>query len=86
MKHNTAATANAMAITVGAIYVVCALAVALFPEFSKSAAIAWFHGIDIGKIWTGEARGNFVLGFLTSVGGSWLVGYLFASSYNRFVK
>ena len=86
MKHNVMATANATAVTVGFIYVVCALSIALFPGISKNVAVSWFHGMDLGSIWTGEPRGNFVLGLVTAVAGSWITGYVFAWSYNRFVK
>ncbi len=86
MKHNLMATANAMAITVGFIYVACALLVALFPELFKAVASSWFHGMDLAAIWTGAPRGNFVLGLVSAMGGSWLVGYIFAWTYNRFIK
>ena len=86
MKHNLMATANAMAVTVGFIYIACALSVALFPAFFKTVATSWFHGLDLGAIWTGEPRGNFILGLLTAAGESWLVGYIFGWTYNKFVK
>lgn len=86
MKHNVIATANALAITMGFIYVACALLVAVFPDFSKTVMLSWFHGVDMGKIWTGAPRGNFILGFVSAVAGSWIVGYLFAWTYNKFVK
>lgn len=86
MRHNVAATANATAITVGFIYIACAALVAFFPEFSKTVMISWFHGIDLGSVWTGEARGNFILGLATAMGGSWLIGFVFAQAYNKFVK
>lgn len=86
MKHNVMATANATAITVGVIYIACALLVAIFPEFFRAVATSWFHGFDLGQFWTGEARGNYFLGLVSAMGGSWLVGYLFAWTYNKFVK
>lgn len=86
MKHNVMATANATAITVGFIYIACALLVAVSPAFFKTVAVSWFHGMDLNSIWTGEPRGNFILGLVTAMGGSWLVGYVFAQAYNKFVK
>lgn len=86
MKHNEMATANATAVTVGIIYIACALLVALFPEFFKAVASSWFHGMDLTAVWAGAPRGNYILGIITAMGGSWLVGYIFAASYNKFVK
>lgn len=86
MKHNEMATANATAITVGVIYVACALLVALFPEFFKAVSVSWFHGFDLGQFWTGETRGNYLLGLISAMAGSWAVGYIFAWTYNKFVK
>lgn len=86
MKHDERATANATAITVGFIYVACALLVAVFPEFFRAVATSWFHGWNAELLWTGTPRGNFVLGLVSAMIGSWIVGYVFAWSYNKFVK
>lgn len=86
MKLNVNALANASAILTGIIYVACAALVALLPNFFKAVATSWFHGMDLGAIWTGAPRGNFFLGLVTAVGGTWLTGWLFARLYNRLVK
>ena len=78
--------ANALAAVTGIVYVVCSLSVALFPGFSKVVGQSWFHGIDFGLIWTGSPRGNFLVGFVTAVIGTWLVGWAFAWVYNQFSK
>ena len=84
MKHNVMATANAMAVTVGFIYVSCAFLVTISPEFFKSVATSWFHGMDLSVVWTGTPRGNFVLGLVSAMIGSWVVGWVFAVAYNKF--
>ena len=86
MKLNEKAFANASGVLTGVIYVVCALAVALLPDISKAVAVSWFHGMDLGAIWTGTPRGNFILGLVTAMGGTWLVGWGFAWVYNRLAK
>ena len=86
MKLNEKAWANTSAVFVGIVYVFCALGVVLFPDISKAVAGSWFHGIDLGLIWTGSARPNFLLGLLTAVGLSWVGGWIFAWIYNRFAK
>ncbi|KKR54776.1 MAG: hypothetical protein UT92_C0013G0012 [Candidatus Curtissbacteria bacterium GW2011_GWA1_40_24] len=80
------ALANAAAITIGAIYIVCSILVVLLPGFFKVVSQSWFHGVDLSLIWTGSARGNFLLGLITAVVGAWLVGYIFAWFYNQFAK
>lgn len=88
VEHKLSITgwANASAVVVGFVYAACALSVALFPVFFKVVATSWFHGIDLEAVWTGAPRGNFILGLVTATAGSWLVGYIFAWSYNKFVK
>lgn len=86
MKHNVVATANATAITVGFIYVACALLLTVTPDFFKSVAQSWFHVWNLDPLWTGAPRSNFILGLISAMVGSWLVGYIFAWTYNRFTK
>lgn len=86
MKLNEKAWANASAVFIGIVYVFCALGVVLFPGIAKAVAGSWFHGIDLGLIWTGSARPNFLLGLVTAVGLSWIGGWIFAWLYNRLAK
>lgn len=89
MKHEPNVTANAIAVTVGVLYVICRVLVLLAPDLFLAITGTWFHGIDISKIAATSAAadpGSFVLGLITSAGGAWLVGYLFAYIYNYFVK
>ena len=86
MKLKETAWANASAISVGVVYLVCAAFVAILPGLSKLVMQSWFHGISFEAIWTGAARGNFVLGLISAVIGAWLVGYLFAGLYNKLGK
>ncbi len=78
------ATANAAATTVGIIYVVCRLLVGLFPDLMMSIAQSWFHGLTLGS-WNLES-GSFIIGLISAVVSAWIVGYLFAISYNSFAK
>jgi len=87
MKHEPNAVANALGVTIGVIYIVCAGAVILLPDISMTVAQSWFHGLDLSKISGFTVNpGSFILGLVTSVGGSWLVGFLFATVYNYFLK
>ena len=89
MKHEPNTTANAAAVTVGVLYVICRVLVLLVPDLFLAITGTWFHGIDISKIAATSAAvdpGSFILGLVTSVVAAWAVGYLFASSYNYFIK
>ena len=86
MKLNEKAWANASAAFMGVVYLFCALAVVLFPGLFKAVTQSWFHGIDIGLIWTGATRPNFLLGLVTAVVLSWIGGWIFAWLYNRLVR
>lgn len=87
MKHNVSATANAAAVTVGIFYVICRVLVELFPGFIFTIARSLLHGMALTQVgsWNLSA-GNFVLGLLTSVMSAWVIGYIFAMSYNSFAK
>lgn len=78
--------ANAVAITMAVVYVACALAVAIFPGFFRALASSWFHGVNLETIWTGAPRGNFLLGLISTIIFSWLLGYLLAWLYNKLNK
>lgn len=81
------ATANAAAVTIIVIYIVCAGAVLVAPDFAMGIAGSWFHGIDITKIAAlNITLASFIWGLITSTIGTWLVGYLFALLYNKFVE
>ncbi|MBI5620476.1 hypothetical protein HY949_01735 [Candidatus Gottesmanbacteria bacterium] len=87
MKHNPMATANAMAATVAFIAVVCALAIILAPDLSLGIAQSWFHGIDLSKVRTtiSPSLGSLLYGWITATIGGWVVGYVFANTYNWFL-
>ena len=88
MKHDPIATANAMAMTVGFVAVVCAVAIIVAPDLSLGIAQSWFHGVDLSKVRTmvSPSMGSILYGWITATIGGWLVCYVFASAYNWFTK
>ena len=87
MKHNPSVTANAAAVNVAIVYIVCRIGIALFPDLGMTIAQSWFHGIQLTQISElNLSLGSFVLGLTTSTIGAWLIGYLFAKLYNYFLK
>ena len=86
MRHDPMATANAMAVTVAFIAVVCALAIILAPDLSLGIAQSWFHGMDLSKVRTtvSPSMDSILYGWITATNGGWIVGYVFANAYNWF--
>ena len=89
MKHEPNATANAAAVTVAVLYIVCRVLVLFIPDLFLSITQTWFHGIDISQIAATSVAldpTSFVVGLITATVAGWLTGYLFATSYNYFAK
>lgn len=86
MKLNEVSFGHASAVVVAVFYVGCALLVAVLPDLFRAISQSWFHGIDIGSIWTGSSRGNFVLGLVSAVVLGWVSGWGFARVYNKLTK
>lgn len=87
MKHEPIATANALAVTVAFVWAICALGIALLPGPSMMVSRWWMHGLDMGVlgIWR-VTFGGFLFGGIPLIVMGWLSGYVFASSYNYFLK
>lgn len=87
MKHNPLTTANAVGATTAIVFLACRLLIGLFPDLSFTIAQSWFHGVELTKLgsWNLTTE-SFVLGIVSATIGAWLVGYLFASFYNFFIK
>lgn len=87
MKNKPYAAANALATTVAAIYIICALAIVFLPDLSMIVAQSWFHGLDLSKISSQNVTlSSFVLGLVTATIGAWLVGYAFSLAIKQFSK
>lgn len=87
MQHNPKVMASAVATTVAVLYVVCRVAVGIFPELSRTIMQAWFHGLQIQptSAWS-LTLSAFVLGLVTATAGAWLLGWCFAHCYNMFAR
>lgn len=83
MKLNPLALANASTAIVAAIYVICRLAVGLFPDLTLATVQSWFHGLDLTIISGANLSvGSFVLGLVSLSALTWVTGYFFAKLYN----
>lgn len=87
MKKDPNATANASAVTVAVLYVVCRLLVGLFPDLMLTIAQSWFHMTGQSSFTSWDLTlGSFILGLITATVSAWAVGYFFTVSYNYFLK
>lgn len=87
MKYSPIAFANATALTIAVVYVVCVGSVLLFPSSAMSIAQSWFHGLDLSKISAFNVTfWSAIQGLITATIGSWLVGFLFGWSLGKFSK
>lgn len=87
MKHESVVTANAAATTTAIVFVACRLLVGLFPYAFFTIAQSWFHGIQLSKLDTWNlTTSSFILGLVSATVTAWIIGYVFAYTYNWFLK
>lgn len=81
-------TGAALAFTIAMIYIVCALAVSLFPDRSLEFFNTWFHGIDLRLVKRPEtdpiSTSEWAFGFLTAAASGFLAGTLYGWTRNLF--
>jgi len=88
MQLNATKLANAAAITVFILYVVCTLFVAIAPEFSMTILAGAMH-LPSAADALGEVEvtlGGFLLGLIPLVISGYVAAYLVATLYNKAVK
>lgn len=85
MKHNPKATANALAIVGGGIYLICAVWTLLARSSFMVVMNTWTHGIELSALPTRTLDlGTLLIGFITFVLAAWISGYAFVVIYNKF--
>lgn len=85
--HNPKATANALAVVGGALYIICAVWTLVSRGSFLSLMGSWAHSIDTNALpQKTPDLGLFFIGFVTFVLAVWVVGYAFAACYNFFVE
>lgn len=76
--------ANTLAVTMGVVSLACYIFILINPSWSVSFLGAIFHGIDLGKIATSQTSiGYGLLGVLEAIILGWIIGWLFAITYNK---
>lgn len=81
------AFANAFAVLMGIIYIICAGWVLVARNSFMSFFETWVHGINMKTLpYTPPTAGGLIVGFVTAVIAAWATGYLFVWLYNQFAK
>ena len=81
------AFANAFAVTIAAVYVICAGWVVVSRDSFMGLTGNWIHGVDMKALpYTAPTAAGLVFGLITTVVASWVAGYVFAWLYNQFSK
>ena len=78
----------ALAVTVGVVYVVCAIAVALSPDGALAFFNTWLHGVDLSLVKRPAAKplaaAEWIFGFVSAVVAGYLAGALYGWLRNLF--
>lgn len=83
-------TGAALAVTVGVIYAVCAIAVALFPDGTLAFFSTWAHGVDLTLVKRPAMKSltaaEWIYGFVSAVAAGYVVGALYGWARNLFSR
>jgi len=75
MKYSATKIANAFALTMSILWVLCSAVVWLFPKFSLLVTKWWMHGMNLSVMGSWHLNvGNFLLGGITAVVSAWVTG------------
>ena len=82
MKNNTMKLANAFALGMAVLWVLCSAVIWLLPSFSWTVTGRWMHGMDLSAMggWN-LTISNFLLGGITAIASAWITGWILAWSW-----
>lgn len=85
---DTKKTSLAVATFFAVLSLICALAIAIVPELSKSLFGLWFHGIDLETIWNTSNISfiRVIYGLISSFVSAYIATWLFVVIYKVIVK
>lgn len=87
MHHNPKATANALAVVGGGLYLLCAAWSLASRESFVAIFNTWSHTVELSGLPAKQPDfGSVLIGLVTFVIATWLTGYAFAYAYNYFAK
>lgn len=82
-KLNVMKVANSLAITTAVVYLICIIAVWIAPGITTTIGNYLLHGVDISKLVVARSFTYSLTSLITGTIFGWLVGVLFAISYNK---
>ena len=86
-KLNPKIVSLSLAITAGTVFLICAILFTISSEATLWFFRSMFHGIDITQIAKNSVSlGETISGLIKIFIGSWIIGWLFVSIYNKFIK
>lgn len=81
------ALANAFAITMAVVYIICAAWTILNRASFMSFVGVWVHGVDLSALpYSQPTLSGLVVGLVTATVAAWISGYLFAWLYKKLAK
>lgn len=75
-----------LAATVGILYVTCALAYVIAPNFTKALFVYMMHGVEVKQLLTPLQFIPTVIGTIVAVAYSYIAGALFSYLWNKLAK
>lgn len=85
--HNPKATANALAVVGGGLYILCAIWTLISRASYLGMMSTWAHSLDMNALpQKAPDFGTLVIGFVTFTLFAWVTGYAFAVCYNYFAQ
>lgn len=87
MKLEKMAIANASALAIVFLWVICSITAAILPAFSYSVTQSWMHGLALSPMggWNLNLY-NFLLGGISLIVVAWVSGYIFGWSWEFVSK
>ena len=82
-KLNTIKVANSLAVTTAVVYLICIIAVWIAPGITTTIGNYLLHGVDISRLVVARTFSYSVITLITGTITGWLLGALFAITYNK---
>lgn len=84
MKLDSIRLANAFALAMGVLWIICSVFVYVFPGFSYQILVAWMHGMTFSPMGAWDLTiNNFIFGGVTAVTSAWISGLVFGWSMKK---
>ena len=85
---NANAFANASAVVVAAVFIICRIAVIIMPDFVFKVGQSFLHTVRLesGQVSGSLSFGTFILGLVSAVALTWVITFAVITLYNKLVE